>query len=187
VRVVYNLAMADYTETEVKVLDIDPEALTARLTELTAKMVFDGNRTITSYDFSDKEILNKGDEVRVTEEGKIKLSYEGHANTEGGNKIVPKFIASSLSEAVAFLEMIGLVAIARIVAHRTSWEFKGVDFDLDEYPKIPAFLEVDLNGLAVSIDSILEMLGLRGKEVVTLSTQEVYARYGIDYYEEFKV
>jgi len=63
----------------------------------------------------------------------------------------------------------------------------GIDFDIDQFPEIPAFLEIDLENSLFSLEELLEKLSLKGKNVVDLGTESIFERYGIDYYKKFSI
>jgi len=176
--------MNDYIETEVKIPNINPDELIKALEKLGALKVFDDDRNYITLDFEDKRLTKKGEEIRLTEEGKLKLSFDRRLDT--GRKETIKVFVSRKEEMLAFLNRIGINPIAEVKSHRISFEWKGVDFDLDVFPKIPPFLEIDVGGTDVSLNEVIEKLGLQGKEIVTLSTKEIYKANGLDYFELFK-
>ena len=174
-----------YIEKEVKVLDIFPERIVKRLEKLGAKKVFDADRIFTTLDYSGKRLSKENKEVRLTEEGKLKLSWE--AKISENSKETIKLFVSRKQETLDFLNRLGLVPVAIVKSHRTSFEWEDIDFDIDTFPKIPPFLEIDLGDSEKSLEEIVNLLELRAKKTLKASTKEVYKQYGIDYYKEFKV
>jgi len=169
----------NYTEQEVKVLNVDAKKISALLNSLGAKKTFDGYRTFILFDFPDKKITKKGEEIRLTLEGdKNKLSYEFKINRKLAST---KLFVSRAKETLDLLNKLGLTEIARIKSHRISWEWNGIDFDLDVFPKIKPFLEIDLGKSKIKLSSLLKQLSLKNNEVVHISTREIYKKYGLDY------
>jgi adenylate cyclase class IV len=169
----------NYIEREVKVLDVDVKQTSYLLNSLGAEKTFDGNRMFILFDFPDRRISKKGEEVRLTIEGdKNKLSYEFKVK---GTLASTKLFVSREKEALDFFSKLGLEEIARIKSHRISWELDGIDFDLDVFPKIKPFLEIDLGNSKVKLSSLLKKLNLKNNEVVSISTREIYQKYGLDY------
>ncbi|MBN1263205.1 MAG: CYTH domain-containing protein [Candidatus Pacebacteria bacterium] len=175
----------DYFEDEVKVLDVSPEHLKRVFAKIKAKKVFDDKRLFTSFDYPNLKLTKNGKGVRLTEEGKLKLSFTTKLSTKSKETI--KLFVSRKKEAVDFLDRLGLKPIAECPSHRISWEWKGVDFDLDQFPQIPPFLEIDPGDSGIALKKILELLDLGNREVVTLSTREVYTKYGKDYLKLFAI
>ena len=130
--------MNDYLEKEYKVLEVDPKELGKKLEEMGAKKVFDGPRVFTTFDYSDLNLSKEGKEVRLTKEEKLKLTYS--AKLDADSKETIKLFVSRKKEAVDFLNRLSLNPIAECKSHRVSYEWKGIDFDLDSFPEIPSFL-----------------------------------------------
>ncbi|HUW22240.1 MAG TPA: hypothetical protein VMW41_06275 [Candidatus Bathyarchaeia archaeon] len=177
--------MNNYLEKEFKVLDVSLEKLAIAFKKIGAKKVFDGQRLFTTFDYPALRLNRKGQDVRLTEEAKLKLSFSSRINPKA--KEVIKLFVSRKKETVDFLDRLGLVPIAECQSHRTSWEWKGIDFDLDQFPQIPPFLEIDVNDSNLSFKQVLKLLGLESHEVATLGTKEVYSKYGKDYLKLFKI
>ncbi|MCA9383797.1 CYTH domain-containing protein [Candidatus Dojkabacteria bacterium] len=164
-----------YVEREYKVLEIDVDKVTQTLEKLGAKKVFAGERIRTTFDFIDSSISAKNDELRLTEEDKLKLSYE--SMTEDGEITSVKVYVSRKGETVDLLAKLGIHPVAQIKCYRISYELDGVDYDLDTFKGIPAFLEIGLEDSDKEINEVLELLGLSDKEIVQMSTRELEARY----------
>lgn len=169
----------NYIEREVKILNVDAKKISVLLNSLGAKKTFDDNRTFILFDFPNKNISKKGEEMRLTLEGdKNKLSYEFKINRKLAST---KLFVSREKETLDLLSKLGLKEIARIKSHRTSWELDGIDFDLDVFLKIKPFLEIDLGKSKVKLSSLLKKLNLENNELVSISTREIYQKYGLDY------
>ncbi len=176
----------DYVEMETKILDIDVESVSARLTKMGAAKVYDGERLITYLDTKDRRLQSKGQILKVTDEGSVKVSIstpiEGHAtNTEQ-----IKYKASRRKEAVDLLDRLGFRAFAEVRQRRISFELDGIDVDIDLFPQIPPFAEVDMADNPLSLDTFLEQLGIATNKRVIMSTPEVYKKYDKDLFELFK-
>ncbi|MEK7595322.1 MAG: CYTH domain-containing protein [Patescibacteria group bacterium] len=175
--------MSGYVEKEVKVLNVNPEEVKNALLSLGAEKVFDDNRVFTTLDYDDLRLSKAGNEIRLTEEGKIKLSYDGKI---AGGKETIKLVVSRKQEALDFFNRLGLNPVAEVKSHRTSFEWEGIDFDLDEFPQLAPFLEIDLGDSSLTLDGVLEKLSLKSNEVVTLSTKEIFKKFGLDYFDLFR-
>jgi len=178
--------MDTYTEKEVKILDVDVENLVKKLDKLGAKKVFDADRIFTYFDYDDGKLRKLGEEVRLTEEEKLKLSFS--RRLENREKETIKVFVSRKKEIVDFLLRLGLYPIAEIKSHRISYELGTIDFDIDIFPKIPPFLEIDLgDSPQMSLNDLIKYLDLESKEMADISTHEIYSRMEIDFFDRFKI
>lgn len=182
-------------ENERKILDLsddDIRRIGIILTEMGAKIVSDKFprriRTLDNGISKEKDQL-----LRITEEeGHTKLTL--HINqSDAENKRPIKIHLKEPKRIMDFLAArYGETLTSDVVAPRTSLELgegeKCVDFDIDEYPAIPAFLEVDLanlNELGLTLEQLLSKLGLQNHRVVNLGTEDIHALYGVDYFEVY--
>lgn len=181
--------MSEYKEHEIKVLDIDIEKVVKNLDKLGAKKVYEDTRTIIALDTDDKMFLNQKDKlIRVTDEGSIKVSM--HVNQSKPEiKEAIKFKASRLKETMDFFHEMGLNPISKVEAKRISYELGKVDFDIDKFPAIPAFLEIDIEFLedeGYTLESLLKELELEDNKYVVMGTEDIHKLYGLDYFEQYK-
>ncbi|MBI2572842.1 CYTH domain-containing protein [Candidatus Woesearchaeota archaeon] len=172
--------MPSYTESEIKILDVNPKKLHLLLSKLGATKVFDDTRTFYSFDYPDHRLRRNQQEIRLTDEGTIKLSFE--QNPKNGKKESVKIKVSRKEEALELLKRLGLKQVAKIISHRTSYEYNGVDFDIDTFPSIPPFLEIDTGDTKVSVKKILALLDLENAKPLVISTPAIFELYGKEYY-----
>ncbi len=182
--------MNEYKEHEIKVLDVDIEKLKEKLDKIGAQKVYEDERTIIVLDTPERTFLNKQDKlIRVTDEGNIKVSM--HVNQSKPEiKEGIKFKTSRLKETMDFFHQLGLNPISIVRANRISYEMGKIDFDIDKFPTIPAFLEIDIEFLedeGYKLDDLLRKLGLENNRVVVMGTEDIHKLYGIDYFEKYKV
>ncbi len=181
--------MSEYKEHEIKVLDVNIEELITKLEAIGAIKVHDDERTIIAIDTKDKAYLTKHDKlIRVTDEGSIKVTM--HVNQSKPDiKEGIKFKTSRLKETMDFFHEMGLDPITKVTSHRISYELGKIDFDIDKFPSIPPFLEIDIENIeneGYTVDTLLEKLGLQNNRVVVMGTEDIHKEYGIDYFDEYK-
>lgn len=181
--------MNEYKEHEIKVLDVDVQKLTKKLEEIGAKKVYDDERTIIALDTQERMFLNQQDKlIRVTDEGSIKVTM--HVNQSKPEiKEGIKFKASRLKETMDFFHQLGLDPISKVKAKRISYELGKIDFDIDKFPAVPAFLEIDIEFLeeeGYELEQLLKELELENNKVVVMGTEDIHKLYGIDYFVEYK-
>lgn len=66
--------------------------------------------------------------------------------------------------------------------YRTTYDFEGVEIDIDSWPLIPTYIEIENDSEKV-IESVIQRLGLGEKEIISCNTADVYKKYGIDIYQ----
>lgn len=175
-----------FVEKEVKILDVDVGQVAAAMSKIGAKKVYDDFRTISTWDLPGNSYRLKQDKlIRITEEDGTKITM--HINNSKPNKTEIKFKTSIPDGPNAFLTGLGLRQVSQVKARRVSWEFGKVDFDLDIFPKIPAFLEIDRANLSdAKLKKLLALLGLQNHKVVVMGTEAIHKLYKIDYFKVYK-
>ncbi len=174
-----------YCEKEVKILDINLQKVKAKLEDIGALKVYDDERTWIHFDYRDKSLSKSKKELRLTLEDKLKLSLSQF--TKGNKKETIKLFVSREEELTDLFKGLGLIPISKCKSYRTSYEWEGIDFDIDEFPKIPTFMEIDLANTDQKLSDILKLLDLKDKKITKKGTLEIYRRYGFDYLKLFKI
>ncbi len=178
--------MNNYSENEIKVLNIDVGDVEMRLKKMHAKPVYMGQRTISTFDYSDSRCHKRDTLIRLTEEGTVKITVHiNNSALDGNRKIIKLHPLENVDTCKDFLFSLGLQEKTRVTAKRSSYEMGKIDFDIDEFPVIPPFLEIDVEKLDMPLDLLLHDLGLEKKQIVDCGTEEIFRMYGIDYYSVF--
>lgn len=132
-------------EIEAKFLRIDHDAIRACLQELGAVCVHK-NRLMKrkNFDFADKSLDARNGWVRVRDEGdKITLSYKQMADRSLHGTQEISLTVDGFEAAEQFLNAIGLHAKVYEESRRESWRLGDVEIELDEWPWVPPFLEIE--------------------------------------------
>ncbi|MCA9344818.1 CYTH domain-containing protein [Candidatus Saccharibacteria bacterium] len=135
------------TELEAKWLNIDIEQFRLRLSEIGAKMISSERLMVRRiYDFPDSRLQDSGGWVRLRDEGyKVTLCYKQlNDRTLHGTKEVT-VVVDSMENTNVFLESIGLVSKSLQETKRESWKLGDVEIELDTWPWIPSFIEIEAN------------------------------------------
>ena len=172
-------------EREIKVLEINSDEVCKLLEKLGAEKVYDDVRTITHFDTADSRLAREEKSLKLTEEGRFKLTATEKLTS--GERSETKTTVGGKNEICDILGLLGLSPITRADARRISYELDGVDYDIDFFPGIPPFMEVDLEHTSHSQEELLTLLNLEDRRVVTMSTMEIFTEYGKTYSECFKV
>ena len=174
-------------EVETKVLDIDVDAVKEKLALLNARQTQDTRLAVDWYrPMGEKE----GEEswflrIRSNTEGKNEVTWKAKSDIIGiarRHKEINFFIDEP-EELADLFEELGLEEYAHQEKDRTSYVLDDWSFDIDQYPGMPAFLEIE----GTSEDHILEAITLLGLEQnPTWATGErilIQERYGLDWYQ----
>ncbi|MEO8863115.1 MAG: class IV adenylate cyclase, partial [Candidatus Saccharimonadales bacterium] len=133
------------TEIEAKFLDIDTDSLRQKLQSLNARLI-NPEREMKRrvFDFEDGRLKKVNGWVRVRDEGdKVTLSYKQlNDRTITGTKEV-NVTVSSFDDTCDFLDCIGLKSKSFQVTKRESWVLNGVEIEIDTWPWIPQFVELE--------------------------------------------
>jgi adenylate cyclase class IV len=148
-----------------------------------AKKIYDDTRIITYFDHPDNSLREADEGIKLTEESKLKLEHT--RKVANGQSDTVKLFVSRKDEAVEFLKRLNLVPVTKVKARRISYKLDAIDFDIDCFPGIPLFMEIDMADTKPELEELLSTLGLAENEVIVATTPEIFARYGKDYFVEF--
>lgn len=166
------------TEIEAKFLDADHESVRRKLKELgaTCEQPMRLMRR-KHFDYPDFRLGKKGGFVRVRDEGnKITLSYKQVDDlTINGTKEVTVAV-NSFEEAEKLLGILGLKVKSFHESQRESWRLGDIEVELDEWPWLPPFVEVEAAS-EKQIWHVAGQLGLDKQKAVHGTVDFVYARY----------
>lgn len=152
-------------EVETKVLEVELTAIARKMADLGAEKV---QETRLNVDWFREKGKSAGQDlwylrVRTYSNGKKEVTWKGKSEILGSSR-KHKEINFTVSDAEAaadlFLEL-GLEKYAHQEKDRISWTLKDWRFDLDQYPKMPAYLEIEGKD-ENHIQEAVELLGLQG-------------------------
>ncbi len=169
------------TEVEAKFLGANHDVIRAKLRELGATREH-SNRLMRrrSYDFPGGLLGKANGWVRVRDEGdKVTMSYKQlNDRTLHGTKEVT-LVVSDFETAHQFLEAIGLEANGYYETKRESWLLGSVEIELDEWPWIKPFIEIE-GPDEVSVKRAAKLLELDWIDAVHGSVEIAYqAEYDV--------
>ena len=134
-------------EVETKVLGVDPEIVKRKMETLGSKFVQQEDLFVDWFRFPG--VLDGEDpwylRVRSYGSGKVEVTWKGKSESLGISRRHKEInlIVSNHEDAKDLFESIGLVCYAHQEKKRISWEFEDWRFDLDTYPKMPPYLEIE--------------------------------------------
>lgn len=135
--------------------------------------------------------INPNKWVRLREtDGKTTITIKHILNEqlqkEYGTKMQPvletEMEVPSIKSGNAILEQLGFSFRNYQEKRRTTYDLDSVEIDIDSWPLIPPYLEIEGNS-DEEIKKVIEKLGLQNKDIVSCNTADVYKKYGIDLYQ----
>ena len=165
------------TEYEAKVLDIDPDTVAGRIKNLGGQHVAD--RLMRRYVYD----IVPGDQSKW-----IRLRDTGRETTLCVKQILSDAIdgvrevevnVSDFDATNALLGMLGYSPKAYQENRRSSWKLSTVRLELDSWPLIPPYLEIEADSTE-EVHATALRLGFEIAELTAENTTAVYTRYGHD-------
>lgn len=174
-------------EIEVKFLDINQQEIEEKLKKIGAKKVGEYFQRWKVFDYPDWRLDKDGAWLRLRDEGngKITLSFkkrlgmkdrEASVNDDGMEEI--ETYVDDFEKVALIFEKIGFVEKHYAEKKRIRWEKDDIEFDIDTYPKLETYLEIETTSWE-KIDKAIDLLGLNPKDKKIFSANQAYALKGI--------
>lgn len=160
-----------HIEHEARVLEIDKNELEKKLISLGAKKVADFNYKRRVYDFNPKtdnkwiRLRTDGSITTLTIKEYIENAIDGTKETE--------IKVSDFEETNKILNELGYIAHTYQENERTRYLLNGVEIDIDTWPYIPTYVEIEGKD-ANEVEKTIDLLGLDKSKVTTLDVQSVF-------------
>ena len=174
-------------EIETKVLDVDAELLLKKFTDLGTKKILETRLIVDWYRIKG---IKEGEDpwflrIRSNSEGVHEVTWKAKSDILGTARKHKEinFNIVDLEKLADLFEELGLEKYAHQEKDRKSFVFKDWQFDLDQYPKMPAYLEIEGNS-EEHVKEAMTILGLennptwaKGERILIQDT------YGLDWYD----
>jgi len=169
------------TEIEVKILEIDPLSLIAKIESFGGKCLGDWLIYTTIYDFPDRKLLSKGGYVRIRNEGPVwHCTYKSKITQDSAKKMLELDMQVNDPEiADQILKALGLQEVLFFEKRRRHYVSGPIIFDIDQLPGIPPFLEIEAPSQE-EVEAGMEILKIDRKKALSIGPKELLAHYGID-------
>ncbi|MBF6468636.1 CYTH domain-containing protein [Nocardia beijingensis] len=164
-------------EHEAKILDIDPDVIGQHIVDKGGRKVSERFMRRYVYDVTPGDaskwirLRDNGDGTTLAVKHIVSDAIDGTHEVEVG---VADFTATN-----ALLETLGFTAKSYQETKRVSFVLDGAQLELDTWPRIPPYLEIE----AATKDEVIRIAGLLGYTEADLTgenTIKIYARHGID-------
>lgn len=173
-------------EIEVKFLNINSDRMQAKLAEIGAKRVGEYFYRRRVFDYPDWRLDKAASWLRLRDEGdRITLSFkkrmgvdanDGTTNDAGMEEI--EIEVNDFDKTATLLLRVGFVEKHYAENKRIRWVKDNVEFDIDTYPELEPYLEIEAPAWE-QIDKAIELLGLSPTDKRIFSANQVYALKGI--------
>ena len=173
-------------EIEAKFLNINIAQTEAKLLEIGALKVRDFFYRRRVFDYPDWRLDKAHSWLRLRDEGdKITLSFkkrigadkhDGTGNDDGMEEV--EIVVDDFEKTVQLLLALGFIEKHYAENKRSRWIKDGVEFDIDTFPELEPYLEIEATGWN-KIDEAIAWLGLSPADKKIFSTSQIYALKGI--------
>lgn len=166
------------TEYEIRILEIDKEKIIKKLEELGAKRQGEFNQKRYVYDLRPAE---EDKWIRLRTNGKdTTLTYKNiEEETLDGTKEI-EIKVDDFNLANEFLNKLGFIARNYQENNRIQYILDDVEIDIDTWPKIPTYLEIEGKN-EKQVNDMIKKLNLENSKITFLNCNSIYKEiYGID-------
>ena len=170
-------------EYEARILEVNTEELEKKIKELGGKFVSDFDQKRYVYDVIPKQeakwirLRKANDETTLT----IKdISSKTISGTKELEIKVDDFEKTNL-----LLEELGFTNKGYQENKRRRYILDGVEIDIDSWPKIPTYIEIEGKN-EEEVKNTIHKLGYSDEEIVTLDVENIYRKYGFEL-EEIRI
>lgn len=174
-------------EIEIKFLEIDREKLEAKLIELGAKKIGDYNYRRIVFDYPDMRLDKDAAWLRLRDEGeRVTLSFKQRLGVKQHDALLQddgmyeqEIEVSDFDATRDILLRTGLSEKMYQENKRTRYVLDGVECDIDEWPLIPTYLEVE-GKTWEEVYTVSEKLGFKREDAKIFSANQIYRLKGLD-------
>ncbi len=165
-------------------MEVNVDDIKNKMAKLQAELVLDTRLTVDWYGTSaDIKAQPWFLRVRTSREDKAEITWKSLpaivGNTRQSQEI--NLQVSDIEKAKAFIEAIGLNHYAHQEKDRVSWQYKDWRFDLDQYPGMPAYLEIEGTSQG-HIAEAIALLGLQNHQSLAEGERRlIEERYKLDW------
>jgi adenylate cyclase class 2 len=166
-------------EIEVKFLNINQEKIEQKLLNLGAKKIYDRMFKRIVFDYPNLSLDNEGAYLRLRDEvDKITLTYkrrigmgDGVINDKGMEEI--EIEVDDFENSSRILLKLGFIEKLSEEQRRVHYELNNVSFDIDIWPLLDPYLEIEANSWD-EIDKAIKLLGLDPNDKKIFTTMQIY-------------
>jgi len=159
------------TEYEVRVLDIDKLAVIEKIKSLGGKLEDSYDQKRLVYDFNpaqpSKWIRLRTDGIKTT----LAIKEVKSDRVDGTKEL--EVTVSNFDDTAAILEQLGYTPKGYQENRRTHFTLNGIELDIDEWPIMPAYLEIEGRN-PEEIDKVIKLLDLDPSKITSKNVQDIF-------------
>ena len=159
-------------------MEINVEEIRKKLLELGAKKVLDENLEYTIFDFPDCRLLKKRNLLRVRKvNDKTELCLK-HKNKQEQVRSAEEIEVntSDYEKTIQLLLELNFQVVTEGKKHRESYTLEKIKFEIDTYPDIPSFLEIESNN-EEDLREAVKKLGFTMEQTTSMNGFELIQKY----------
>jgi len=170
-------------EIEIKILEIDKEEIIKKLIGLGANKIAQEKQKSYFFDFPDCRLKKEKRSLRLRSFGDKKFITSKKAISSDGAKIEDELEidVSSIEETERIFLALGLEKKDTVKCTRTKYKSEDALFEIDEYPGVPCFMEIEAASKEIIKDWV-EKLEIDKSKIKAWGGRELFAHYGIEVY-----
>ncbi|MBS3060972.1 MAG: class IV adenylate cyclase [Candidatus Diapherotrites archaeon] len=170
-------------EIEVKILEVDKDAVIEKLKALGAKKTFEGKLENYYFDLPDKLFSNNKTVLRLRrQKNQSILCLKQSISNIGAKQMHEHETPVDYAKTKKLLTELGFEIIESLEKRRETWVIGKIHFDFDRYigskKKIPEFLEIEVPDTR-QLFSIAKKLGFSKKDLKPWGANKLLRYYGI--------
>lgn len=174
-------------EFEIKFLEVDVPELERKLLEIGANKVGEYDYRISLFDYPDLRMDQNNSWLKLRTDGKeVTLSYKERIGVNSPDASIPddgmkeiEIEVEDFNKAFELLKSIGLIIKREDEKRRIRYEKGDAVFDIDFWPQLPPFLEVESTSMEKAKAAARE-LGFDPEKGLVCSAGQIYKNYGYD-------
>ena len=166
------------TEYEIRILEVDVDKILKKLKKLDATKVGEWEQRRYVYDFIPKRenqwirLRTNGKETTLTYKNIEKDSIDGTKELE--------IVVEDFDKTNEMLEVLGYKNKGYQENRRIRYMLNGVEIDIDSWPKIPTYMEIEGKN-EEEVKDTLKLLDIPEEKATSLNCEDIYKTiYGID-------
>lgn len=174
-------------EFEIKFLEVDVEELEKKLLAIGAKKVDSYDYTRRTFDYPDLRLDDKHKWLRIRTDGKEStLTYKERLGVKSNDTSIPdegmkevEVVVDDFEKTCEIMKSVGFVLKHEAKNKRIRYTKGDAVFDLDFWPQLPPYIEIESTSLEKAKDAATE-LGFDAEKGIICSVNQVYKKYGIN-------
>lgn len=165
------------TEFEAKILEIDVDEIILKLNELNAKKIGKKYQKRFVYDLIPKK---ENSWIRLRTDGEnTTLTIKEIENDDIDGTKEMEITVHDFEKTNLLLQKLGYNSKGYQENKRISYRLDDVEIEIDTWPKIPPYLEIEADSIE-KVKNTIKKLGFEKSDSTSINTKEIYKKYGID-------